>query len=135
MFSIGDCLEEDHYDTTGLSKNRTKQAFICGIDCTSMQGISTGDKLGHTNEHSDMHGSDFADCRCCSCSSLLYSDVDGSRMIRWLLEQHQENHLALNHLGTNRQVIEDLKAGETRDGEEIEQEVCENKSVQKFRGQ
>ena len=33
MFSIRDCVKEDHCDTAGLSKSRTKWVFLRGIDC------------------------------------------------------------------------------------------------------
>ena len=33
MFAIRGCVKEDHCDTAGLSKKRTKGVFLHGIDC------------------------------------------------------------------------------------------------------
>ena len=39
LFSIRACVKEDHYDTSGLSKNRKNGVFLRGIDCILKQGF------------------------------------------------------------------------------------------------
>ena len=38
MYSLRDHVKEDHYDTVGLGKNKTKWVFLHGIDCIDFRG-------------------------------------------------------------------------------------------------